>query len=115
MSEIKKLAKELQDYTRVVGSHNKHIQSVSNRLVELTEQPQLLGVSRVVQYEKGNVKVQVSEKLNEDLAMHITFLAMNVEALANKLRVSTETVLELVKENIETELMMFNLEQEVAE
>ncbi|MGX7328302.1 hypothetical protein [Enterococcus bulliens] len=111
MSEIEKLAKELQDYTISLGSH-KHIQNVSNRLVELTEQPQLLGVSRVVQYEKGNVKVQVSEKLNEDLAMHITFLAMNVEALANKLRVSTETVLELVKENIETELMMFNLEQE---
>ena len=41
VSEIKKLAKELQDYTRVVGSHNKHIQSVANRLVELTEQPQL--------------------------------------------------------------------------
>lgn len=41
MSEIKKLAKELQDYTRVVGSHNKHIQSVANRLLELTEQPQL--------------------------------------------------------------------------
>ncbi|MEB8400958.1 hypothetical protein NGG61_13605 [Enterococcus casseliflavus] len=41
MSEIKKLAKELQDYTRVVGSHNKHIQSVANRLVELTEQQQL--------------------------------------------------------------------------
>lgn len=41
MSEIKKLAKELQDYTRVVGSHNKHIQSVATRLVELTEQPQL--------------------------------------------------------------------------
>ncbi|MEB6084566.1 hypothetical protein [Enterococcus casseliflavus] len=41
MSEIKKLAKELQDYTRVVGSHNKHIQSVANRLVELAEQPQL--------------------------------------------------------------------------
>ncbi|MFZ4853117.1 hypothetical protein ACOYX4_08915 [Enterococcus entomosocium] len=41
MSEIKKLAKELQDYTRVVGSHNKHIQSVAKRLVELTDQPQL--------------------------------------------------------------------------
>lgn len=41
MSEIKKLAKELQDYARVVGSHNKHIQSVANRLVELTDQPQL--------------------------------------------------------------------------
>lgn len=41
VSEIKKLAKELQDYTRVVGSHNKHIQTVANRLVELTEQPQL--------------------------------------------------------------------------
>lgn len=41
VSEIKKLAKELQDYTRVVGSHNKHIQSVANRLLELTEQPQL--------------------------------------------------------------------------
>ncbi|WP_195960532.1 hypothetical protein [Enterococcus casseliflavus] len=41
MREIKTLAKELQDYTRVVGSHNKHIQSVANRLVEITEQPQL--------------------------------------------------------------------------
>lgn len=41
VNEIEKLAKELQDYTRVVGSHNKHIQSVANRLVELTEQPQL--------------------------------------------------------------------------
>ncbi|MCC4046485.1 hypothetical protein [Enterococcus gallinarum] len=41
MSEIKTLAKELQDYTRVVGSHNKHIQTVANRLLELTEQPQL--------------------------------------------------------------------------
>jgi len=41
VSEIKKLAKELQDYTRVVGSHNNHIQSVANRLLELTEQPQL--------------------------------------------------------------------------
>ena len=40
-NEIEKLAKELQDYTRVVGSHNKHIQSVTNRLVELTDQPQL--------------------------------------------------------------------------
>ena len=41
MSEIKKLAKELQDYTRVVGSHNEHIQSVANRLFELVDQPQL--------------------------------------------------------------------------
>ena len=41
VSVIKKLAKELQEYTRVVGSHNKHIQSVANRLVELTEQPKL--------------------------------------------------------------------------
>ncbi|MFS1017321.1 hypothetical protein ACFC9J_14825 [Enterococcus casseliflavus] len=41
MSEVKKLAKELQDYTRVVGSRNKHIQSVANRLLELTDQPQL--------------------------------------------------------------------------
>lgn len=41
VSEIKKLAKELQDYTRVLGSHNKHIQTVANRLVELTEQPKL--------------------------------------------------------------------------
>ncbi|MXS25267.1 hypothetical protein [Enterococcus gallinarum] len=39
--EIRTLAKELQEYTRVVGSHNKHIQSVANRLVELTEQSQL--------------------------------------------------------------------------
>lgn len=48
MSEIKKLAKELQDYTRVVGSHNNHIQSVANRLLELTEQPQLNENQQVV-------------------------------------------------------------------
>lgn len=54
MSEIKKLAKELQDYTRVVGSHNKHIQSVANRLVELTEQPQLNENQQIVlEYLKG--------------------------------------------------------------
>lgn len=40
MSEIKILAKELQEYTIFLGSH-KHIQSVANRLVELTDQPQL--------------------------------------------------------------------------
>ena len=40
-NEIKTLAKELQDYTRVVGSRNKHIQSVANRLVELTKKTQL--------------------------------------------------------------------------
>lgn len=41
VSEIKKLAKELQEYTRIVGSRNEHIQGVAKRLVELTEQPQL--------------------------------------------------------------------------
>lgn len=40
MSEIEKLAKELQEYTIFLGSH-KHIQNVANRLVELTKQPQL--------------------------------------------------------------------------
>lgn len=69
---------------------------------------EILGESRVVQYAKGNATVQVSAELNEDLAMYITFLAMNVEVLANKLGVSTEKVLELVKKNIETEPMNFD-------
>ena len=78
----------------------------------MSKEYEILGASRVVQYAKGDAKVQISEELNEDLAMHITFLAMNVETLANKLRVSTEKVLELIKENIEIEPMTFNLEQE---
>ena len=56
MSEIKKLAKELQEYTRIVGSHNEHIQSVANRLVELTDQPQLNENQQVVlEWLKGNL------------------------------------------------------------
>lgn len=41
MSEIKKLAKELQEYTKVVGSHNIHIQEIANELVEALDQPTL--------------------------------------------------------------------------
>lgn len=45
--------------------------------------------------------MQISQELNEDLAMHITFLAMNIEVLAQKLRISTDRIQELIKENIE--------------
>lgn len=38
MSELIAIATELQEYTRIVGSHNKHINSVSDRLLELINQ-----------------------------------------------------------------------------
>jgi hypothetical protein len=72
---------------------------------------EILGASRVVQY-KGNAKVEISEELNEDLLMHITFLAMNVEVLARKLGVSIDKIQGLIKQNIEVEPMDFSLEQE---
>lgn len=39
MNEVLKLAKELQEYTKVVGSHNIHIQEIANELVEALDQP----------------------------------------------------------------------------
>lgn len=55
MSEIKKLAKELQEYTRIVGSRNEHIQGVAKCLVELTEQPQFNENQQIVfEWLKGN-------------------------------------------------------------
>ena len=41
MNEVLKLAKELQEYTKVVGSHNIHIQEIANELVEALDQPTL--------------------------------------------------------------------------
>ncbi len=73
---------------------------------------EVLGESRIVQYSTGNVKVQASKELSEDLAMYITFLAMNIEVLAHELRISTDRIQELIKENIEIEPMDFSYEQE---
>lgn len=81
VSEIKKLAKELQDYTRVVGSRNKHIQSVANRLVELTEQPKLNENQRIViDLEMSDYSVEVAgweypEKLDTE---NLRYLFSNV-------------------------------------
>lgn len=47
MSELNRIAKELQEYVNMVGSRNTHIQSVANRLVELTE-PQLNDNQQIV-------------------------------------------------------------------
>lgn len=41
VNELLKLAKELQEYTKVVGSHNIHIQEIANELVGKLEQPTL--------------------------------------------------------------------------
>lgn len=41
MNELLKLAKELQEYTKVVGSHNIYIQEIANELVEALDQPTL--------------------------------------------------------------------------
>lgn len=73
---------------------------------------EVLGESRIVQYSTGNAKVQVSKELSEDLAMYITFLAMNIEVLAQELRISTDRIQELIKENIEIEPMDFSYKQE---
>lgn len=40
MSELL-LAKELQEYTKIVGCLNDHIQKVASKLVEYFEQPQI--------------------------------------------------------------------------
>jgi len=102
VSEIKKLAKELQDYTRVVGSHNKHIQIVANRLVELTDQPQLnknqkivldylksmcppkLGVSAMV-----TVYCLVDDNINDNWQEHSEGIPEHIEAL-QKLSIAEE-------------------------
>lgn len=72
---------------------------------------EVLGESRIVQYSTGNAKVEVSKELSEDLSVYITFLAMNIETLAQKLRISTDRIQELIKENIEIEPMDFSSEQ----
>lgn len=68
---------------------------------------EILGASRVVQYESGNSKVQISNELKEDVPMFITFIAMNVEVLANQQGIEVDKVLEMIKQNIETEPMEF--------
>lgn len=73
---------------------------------------EILGESRVVQYADGNAKVQISETLEDDLPMYITFLAMNVEVLANKIKMPVSDILELIGQNIEVEPMEFEQEAE---
>ena len=74
----------------------------------MTEGAKVLGKLKMVQDVEGNTKVQVSNEFLEDLPLYITFLAMNVEILSNKLEISIETILEFVKDNIEIEPMEFD-------
>lgn len=67
-----------------------------------------LGKVRVVQYKDGTSKVQMTEELADDLPMYVTFLAMNVETLAHKLDITTDELLEIIKQNIEVEPMEFD-------
>ncbi|HBA1104345.1 TPA: hypothetical protein J8Y49_002357 [Enterococcus faecium] len=105
MSEIKKLAKELQDYTRVVGSHNKHIQSVANRLVELTEQPQLNENQQVLSGSEliGVIYSQLLEDfgfgyIEKDLWMIAENLSEKIANDQPKLIPNQQIVLEWLKE-----------------
>lgn len=41
MTDKLELAKELQEYTKVIGSHNLHIQEVANELVKLLEKEEV--------------------------------------------------------------------------
>lgn len=74
----------------------------------MTEGAKVLGKLKMVQDVEGHTKVQVSNEFLEDLPLYITFLAMNVEILSNKLEISIETILEFVKDNIEIEPMEFD-------
>lgn len=72
---------------------------------------EILGESRVVQYKDGKGKVQISKTLEDDLPMYITFLAMNVEVLANETKIPVSKILELIEQNIEVEPMEFEQEE----
>ena len=74
----------------------------------MKETCEVLGAVRVIQESNGTTKVQISNELNEDIPMYMTFLAMNTEVFANKLNLSIDEVLELIKQNIEIEPMEFD-------
>lgn len=74
----------------------------------MKETYEVLGAVRVIQESNGTAKVQISNELNEDIPMYMTFLAMNIEVFANKLNLSIDEVLKLIKQNIEIEPMKFD-------
>lgn len=81
---------------------------MSERTVKMKETYEVLGAVRVIQESNGTAKVQISNELNEDIPMYMTFLAMNIEVFANKLNLSIDEVLKLIKQNIEIEPMKFD-------
>ncbi|GMC02534.1 hypothetical protein K5E_21990 [Enterococcus thailandicus] len=77
----------------------------------MKETYEVLGAVRVIQESNGTAKVQISNELNEDIPMYMTFLAMNIEVFANKLNLSIDEVLALIKQNIEVEPMEFDQQE----
>lgn len=84
---------------------------MSERTVKMKETYEVLGAVRVIQESNGTAKVQISNELNEDIPMYMTFLAMNIEVFANKLNLSIDEVLALIKQNIEVEPMEFDQQE----
>lgn len=74
----------------------------------MEESYEILGSVRVIQKQDKWVKVQISSELNENMALYLMFLSMNVEVLAKKLGISINEVLKLMKQNIEVEPMIFD-------
>lgn len=77
-------------------------------MIKMEESYEILGSVRVIQKQDKWVKVQISSELNENMALYLMFLSMNVEVLAKKLGISINEVLKLMKQNIEVEPMIFD-------
>ena len=72
------------------------------------EEFEVLGEVRVVQKKSGNLKLKISNDLIEDEAMHITFLAIQIEEIAHRLNMPIEKVWEFIEDNIKVEPMEFD-------
>lgn len=74
----------------------------------MSKKYKVLGETRIIQGENSNAKVQISKELANDEPMLVTFLSMNVEAVANKFNMTVDDLLKLIKQNIEVEPMQFD-------
>ena len=72
------------------------------------KQVEVLEQIRMAQDAEGNVKIQISDELFEDLPLYIMFLAVNIEVLSNVLGISIETIFEFVKDNIKGKPIEFD-------
>jgi len=77
----------------------------------MSKEDSVLGGSIIVQ-KKDGATVQLTKELQEDVSLYLLFLGMNVEVLANKLKMPVENLLSLLDQNIRVEPMNFRKEEE---